>query len=284
MPSGRIPTRAAVPRRALDASSAEPLYLQIAQRLAADISSGQLPPGARVPSEAELMQMYGVSRVTVRQALLLLARNGQVVARRGKGTYVTRPALQQDLATLQGFQDALRSQGVEPQTELLEFSSSAGRVDPARPAHLDLPVRLRRRYCVDGEPFAVVEALLPAAAATLGPQRAGHLAVYDILQQFLGLRVARADVVVRCTRPGAPIARELGTDARSPVLLMERTSFSQSGSPCEFMRIHIVPERYAFRLSVPGPLEIARALHPVPRAGERRPAPAAAAQRAKPRS
>lgn len=268
-------------REALDPACEEPLYLQIAQRLAADISSARLAPGARVPSEAELMQMFGVSRVTVRQALLLLARNGQVVARRGKGTFVSRPALQQDLAMLQGFQDALRSQGVEPQTELLEFSTSAGRVDRSRPPELDLPVRLRRRYCLDGEPFAIVEAFLPAPAAGLGEARARHLAVYDILQQFLGLRIGHADVVVRCARPAAQVARELGLDARANLLTMERTSFEVTGSPCEFMRIHIVPERYAFRLSVPGPLEIARALHPVSRPGERTPAPPIAAQRTK---
>jgi GntR family transcriptional regulator len=246
----------------LQPSSHEPLYVQLAHRLADDITSGRLGPGDKVPTEAELMAAHGLSRVTVRQAMQLLARNGQVVSHRGKGSFVTRTALQQDLSTLQGFQEALRSQGVEPQTELLEFSASAGRVDRQRPAGLDLPVRLRRRYCVDGEPFAVVEAYLPADVAQLGEARAAQLAVYDILQQFMGLRIGRADVAIQCARPSAKVSKELALEPRSHVLVMHRTSYTVAGRPCEHMRIHIVPERYSFRLSLPGPIEIASALQP----------------------
>ncbi|MCT9069980.1 GntR family transcriptional regulator [Cupriavidus gilardii] len=266
--------------RPLEPASAEPLYVQLAARLAADISSGHLAPGQQLPTEAQTMQTYGVSRITVRQAIQLLARNGQVTSHRGKGTFVARTTLQQDLSTLQGFQEALRSQGVEPETELLEFSPSAGRMDPQRPADMDLPVRLRRRYCLDGEAFAVVEAYLPAEAAQLGEVRAEQLAVYDILQQYMALRIGRADVAIQCARPSRQVAAELGLPARTNVLVMRRTSFTVAGAPCEHMRIHIVPERYTFRLSVPGPLVIARALQPTSTAM----APTATAPTTRPRS
>lgn len=245
----------------LETASHEPLYGQLANRLAADISSGRLAPGQQLPTEAELMEQYSISRVTVRQAMQLLARNGQVISQRGKGTFVARTPLHQDLSSLQGFYDALRSQGVEPQTELLEFSASAGRVE-SLPQGMDLPVRLRRLYKVDGEAFAVVEAFLPAAAAPLGSARAEHLTVYDILQQFLGLRIGRADVAIQCAHPTTKVARELGIAARGHVLLMQRTSYTVVGKPCEHMRISIVPERYTFRMSVPGPMELARAIQP----------------------
>ena len=251
------------PLSPLARGSEVPLYLQIANRIAAEISSGKLAPGARISSESELIEMHGVSRITVRQALTLLARNGQVVPRRGKGTFVARSRMTHDLDTLRGFQDALMRQGIEPRTDLLEFSASAGRTDRSLPEGLDLPVRLRRLYCVDDAPFAIVEAYLPAAAGALGMARARRLMVYDIVQQFLGLHIARADVVIRCARPGAERARELGLSSKSHVLVMERTSISTQGQPCEFMRIHIAPEPYAFRLSLPGPMAIATAVHPV---------------------
>ncbi len=251
---------ASSPTDALSARSAEPLYAQLAQRLAGRIARGELPPGAQLPTEAALQAAFGVSRVTVRQALAMLARGGQVVAQRGKGTFVARPRLEHDLGLVQGFQEALRRQGVEPQTELLEFSPTAGATDPERPARLDLPVRLRRLYVIDGEPFAVVQAYLPAAAAALGEARARRLVVYDILQQFLGLRIGRTEVAVHCSRPGREVAHELRLKAGTPVLTMHRTSYTTAGAPCEHMQIAIVPERYSFRLTVPGPLEIARAL------------------------
>lgn len=243
-------------------SSAEPLYVQLAGRIAAEISAGMLPPGSKIPSEVELMATYAVSRITVRQAIQLLSRNGQVIPHRGKGTFVNRPSLQQDLSTLQGFQEALRSQGVEPETELLEFSEFAGRMDPQLTQGLDFPVRLRRRYCLKGTPFAVVEAYLPPEAASLGEARARQLAIYDIVQQYMGLRISHADVAIKCAKPSIQVAAELALPARTNILIMERTSYSGTGQPCEYMRINIVPERYTFRLSVPGPLEIARALQP----------------------
>ncbi len=247
-------------RRPLRRDSEQPLYQQIADRLATEISDGRLAPGAQVPSEAALIDAFGVSRITVRQAVALLARNGQVVARRGKGTFVSRPALHHDLDTLQGFQEGLRRQGIEPRTELLEWSASAGRADRSVPEGLDLPVRLRRLYSVDDAPFAIVEAFLPREAGTLGIVRARRLMVYEILEQFLGLRIARADIVIRCASPGAERGRALGVPSKTPMLVMERTSYATHGAACEFMRIHIVPERYAFRLSLPGPIEIAPAL------------------------
>ncbi|MCJ0764680.1 GntR family transcriptional regulator [Variovorax terrae] len=257
-----ITSRSQAMDKPLDASSADPLYVQLANRLADAISSGTYGPGQQLPPEARLMSDFGISRVTVRQAIQLLTRNGQVVSRRGKGTFVSRASFQQDLSSLQGFQEALRLQGIEPETELLEFSASAGRIDGQLPTGLNLPVRLRRRYCVDGEAFAVVEAYLPAEAEAVGPVRAERLSVYDILQQFLGLRIGRADIAIQCAKPKNRISAELGLPPRSHVLLMQRTSFAVSGAPCEHMRIYIVPERYTFRMSVPGPMQLASAIQP----------------------
>lgn len=240
---------------------AEPLYRQIASRLQQGIDSGVPAPGARLGSEAELMLRYRVSRVTVRQALALLREHGKVVARRGKGTFVAERVVQHDLDALQGFYDALRQQGVEPETTLLEFSADAGALDAARPKALALPVRLRRLYAVDGRPFALVTGYLPKEAASLGEARADRLTVYQILEQFLGRRVTRAEVTIRCEPVARDVARPLGLKPGTPALVMERTSFAHDQRACEFMRIHIVAERYEFRLKVAGALEIASSLH-----------------------
>ena len=74
----------------LDGASPDPLYQQLADRLVQAITNGTLVAGQQVPSESELTETYGISRVTVRQALQLLVKSGQLVAKRGKGTFVAR--------------------------------------------------------------------------------------------------------------------------------------------------------------------------------------------------
>ena len=112
----------------------------------------------------------------------------------------------------------------------------------------------------------MVVGYLPSAAAALGKARAERLSVYEILADFMGVRVARASVAIRCEPASREVAGWLGLKKTDMVLVMERQSFASNDQPCEFMRIYILPERYEFRLKVTGPFEIARAVHPVPSA------------------
>jgi GntR family transcriptional regulator len=196
------------PRVSRDAG--EPLYRQLAALIGDRIGSGAWSPGSRLPTEPGLMAEHGISRITVRQAIALLVRGGLVVTRPGKGSFVAAPKVSHDLGALRGFYDALRDQGLEPQTELLEFSPSSGSADPALPEGLDLPVRLRRLYSLEGSPFAVVDAWLPAAAAAIGRARAARLTVYQIVERFLGERVAAADVAIRSERESAWVGVLIG--------------------------------------------------------------------------
>lgn len=248
---------------ALDRQSAVPLYRQLAGHLLSLIDSGTLAPGQRLPSEPELMTQYSVSRITVRQAIGLLGRSGKLLAQRGKGTYVAGRVVRHELDALQGFYQSLRSQGIEPQTTLLDWSTDAGTLSGELPPGLALPVRLRRLYAIDDRPFAVVTGYLPSGAAELGKARAARLTVYEILSQFMGVVVDHADVTIRCHRVPRDIGQLLGLPRAGMALLMERQSFGRNGEPCEFMRIHILPERYEFRLRVTGEMELARAVHQV---------------------
>ncbi|NJP70459.1 GntR family transcriptional regulator [Streptomyces sp. C1-2] len=73
---------------AVDLDGPEPLYEQIATLLAARIADGTYPPRRRVPSEADIVSEFGVSRPTARAAVRLLVERGLVVTVRGKGSYV----------------------------------------------------------------------------------------------------------------------------------------------------------------------------------------------------
>ncbi|MFD2419745.1 winged helix-turn-helix domain-containing protein [Amycolatopsis pigmentata] len=74
----------------IDRDGPDLLYQQVADDVAAMVTSGELPPGSRLPAEHELMEIYAVSRPTVRSAVAELRKSGMVTVVRGRGTYVKR--------------------------------------------------------------------------------------------------------------------------------------------------------------------------------------------------
>src|SRR5437588_182417 len=128
------------------------LYAQIEDWLAGQIATGALAPGDRLPTEQDLAEWFGVSRMTLRHALAELARRGLVtksVGRRG-GTFVAAPKLEQDLTTLAGFSEQLRRHGMVAGALVLSARSR-----PAGPAAAAAPLMQGERtaYARSGEPL-----------------------------------------------------------------------------------------------------------------------------------
>ncbi|MEW5708185.1 MAG: GntR family transcriptional regulator [Pseudomonadota bacterium] len=249
----------------IERESSVALYVQIADRLARDIAEGRYKPFQRLPSEQSLMERFGVSRVTVREAIALLARQGLVVAKQGKGTFVGGPVVHHELQELRGFYDALVIKGHTPQTRLLKFEP----VQAPAPIELALGAAgrevmfLRRVYSLHGHPFALASAWLPPAAAQVSWDQASRHPIYSILEELLGLRVTRAEVSILARTAEAEEAELLALPERSPVLVMERVSYSAEGAALECSRFSIRPENYRFSLSVQGPLAITRKIQEV---------------------
>lgn len=258
---------------AVSRDSSVALYVQIADRVARDITRQRLPAFARLPSEYALTQQYGVSRVTVRQAIGLLVRQGLVVVKQGKGTFVAGPVMQHKLEDLKGFYDALVVQGHMPETQLLEFRPMQAPAGVA--ARLGTgcrkPVHLRRRYSLQGYPFALVDAWLIPAAAEVSWEAAEHHPIYSILEHLLDMSVARAEVGILARQADARETKLLELPRNSPILMMERVSYSAGELALEFSRFSIRPENYRFSVGVEGRLAITRMIQ---QAGGENPVPA----------
>lgn len=104
----------------LDTISADPLYRQLLTRLRDAILSGEYPVGSRMPSEKELCQHYGISRVTVRRALKELTEEGLIHRHQGKGSFVTRPRLEHNLGQRRSFTEMCRVLGRVPSAKVIE--------------------------------------------------------------------------------------------------------------------------------------------------------------------
>jgi GntR family transcriptional regulator len=246
----------------MKASASPVLYERIADELAAEIRSKKLPPFAKLPSEAELMDLYEVSRVTVRQALKKLAEAGLVISRQGKGVFVTGVVVNQELGSLRGFYDGLLLQGHDPVTTIRSFERRRPKKVAApelRRFEVDIYC-FRRLYRIGELPIAVVDMSLPSAGKLVTREDTERYPMYSLLRNIIGKEVARASVQVRAGRCERDVARLLKVAPSATILHMERTSYDAEGLALEVTRFAITPEVFAFQMDVAGPLQIASAI------------------------
>ena len=209
----------------------QPKYLRIYGELRERISSGQWPPGRPLPAQHELAGQFGVSVMTLRQALQLLTDDGLIEARHGSGTYVAA-RYAYDLGHLRSFASDLGAQGAGITTALLAAEAVAPPADVG--ARLGSPgdvFRLRRLRLASGRPLIVQISYLPAALARMiEPEDLGRRGLYAILAEH-GLAVTRASETISATALGPDDARDLARPVSSPALLSHQVSFTEAGVP-----------------------------------------------------
>lgn len=214
-----------------DANDRQPKYLRIHDSLRDRISDGQWPQGSPLPSQHELAGQFGVSIMTLRQALQLLTDEGLIEVRHGSGTYVSA-AYAYDLGHLSSFASDLGAQGAEITTKVL----AAHTVRPpaevgARLGTQGEVLRLRRLRLLTGRPLIVQTSYLPAElAAVLNPRSLNQRGLYAILADR-GLAVTRANETISPATLGQHDARDLARPQASAALLSHRVSFTKAGIP-----------------------------------------------------
>jgi GntR family transcriptional regulator len=235
----------------------DPRYVQVADGLTRQIQAGEYGPHARLPSESELMALWNVSRVTVRQSMALLEKRGLAVRRRGVGSFVTGPKVQYDIS-MAGFYDTLVEQGLNPDVTLLHFCHV--NLNPNLAAKLRQPTAMlvERLYRVDDEPLALTYAYLHPDAQSVTREQALAYPAYAILEKVLGYTIHSADLAIRCEAASEEVAKILGIASSAPVVILERTSFKASGEPLETTVCYLRPEAYEFRISVRGSVPLVR--------------------------
>lgn len=225
----------------LDRNSSEPLWLQLTSVLRSAISSGLLAPDQALPSEAELIDLYGVSRTVVREALAELVRRDLIYKIRAKGSFVTppRPDLQ-FIGSTQGSAADLTATGRNVVTHVLEQHEGVADDEEARALQIapgNPVVRLRRLRSVDGVPWLLVTTVLPKALFP-GMVRANleNVSLYDHIRRHYGIAPAGADRWLQAVIPGEGEAEILGLEPGSPALHIESITWNDEGVRFEYYR------------------------------------------------
>ena len=241
-------------RTNLVALSPQPLYVQIKDTLRERILNGTYAPHSQMPSEHELCALFGVSRITVRQALGDLQKEGLVFRLHGKGTFVSRPKAFQNVTSLQGFAEAMSSMGYEIVNQLRSFRII--KADRHVAQRLNLPegtpvAEIHRVRMLNREPVSLELTWVPEA---LGKRLANaDLATRDIfliLENDCGVPLGHADVSIDAILADDDIARALRVEDGSPVLRIERLTHDASGNPIDYEYLYFRGDAFQYRLRV----------------------------------
>ena len=210
-----------------------PLYAQVAERLStAIVRRRQALVGTILPGELELMRHFGVSRPTVRQAMVQLSHGGLVTRSRGKGTFVAPVRFSHNVSL--AFEDEMRAACKSVRFEVLsrETVMPGSKVQAAldiRPS--EAVERIERLRFLDDQPFAFEQRILPARiAAAITRPMLERLAIISLLAE-VAQRPARIRNTVRCMAGEARITTLLGLRPRTPLMLTEHVYYNASGRP-----------------------------------------------------
>jgi len=228
-----------------------PLYYRVMRALRESIVSGEAAPGERLPTEAALMERFGVSRVVVRQALGILEDDGLIFRVRGKGTYVSLDVEAESSSSHSGYLEDLIRQGLRVEVRVLEFGLSPAPAEVTASLGISTGERVvfaKRLRSVEGEPFAVVESYVPADVG--GKLRLGDLErepLMRLLETKAGVEVTSATEVFQAVAADDETARLLGIDPLAPLLKMTLTAFSKGGRPVNLEYVFFRSDRYHYR-------------------------------------
>ena len=245
----------------LDRSSPIPAYYQLEEWLAQRIDGGELAPGARLPSERELTQQLGISRMTLRQALDRLERDGRLVRRQGTGAFVGPRRLVGEIGELRGISEEIAAQIRTWQTLVLGVDEAqpppavrdALGISPLAPA-----IRVRRVRYVDGEPFSLETSWLhPDRCRAVLTTDLTDRSLTDVLEQACDLEPVRGHERITTTVLDAYESEQLGAAPGSAAFRVQRTTWEANDAPVELGISVLRGDRFSFEavLGRPGVVE-----------------------------
>uniref|UniRef100_UPI003341779A GntR family transcriptional regulator n=1 Tax=Castellaniella defragrans TaxID=75697 RepID=UPI003341779A len=232
-----------------------PLYQQIKGLILQGLDRGEWKPGEAIPSEFELAARFQVSQGTVRKAIDELAADNLVIRRQGKGTFV---ATHNEAKVRYRFLRLASDDGQQavPTSQILDCRRAKAPADVAQALDLragDVVVNMRRVLSFDDIPTILDDIWLPGGAfkgLTMESLTRYRGPVYALFETEFGVSMVRAEEKLRAVAASAAQAEWLRVAVGSPLLQVERVSYTFGDRPMELRRGHYLTERYHYRNSL----------------------------------
>ena len=228
------------------------------------IRNNKFPPGSQLPSELELMQMLGVSRTTLREALRTLEEQNSINRRRGLGTFVSERSIVKDLSINFGITEMITQAGFSPKTIKCEIrkENASGKVAKQLEIEEGAPIFVvnRLRLATD-TPIVWSQETLPAAVldgkmpneSELETQSLETQSLYDYLEKNHGIRIFQGTAVLRPIPAPKDVAERLQVHRNDILLLISQTDYDENHRPVIYSDEYHLSDKITFLIHRKGP-------------------------------
>lgn len=219
------------------------------------IEAGHYEAGQQLPSQAELAAQLGISRLTLREALLSLEQEGVIQIRHGIGTFVSPSyahRLESGLERLESIMDMASRQGSRVTCDDVHVSQEPADKEMARALQVPegtLLTRVGRTLRVGSRPVAYMLDMAPASLLT--PEAIGSAfdgSILNLLKQRSDLDLTHAVADIQAINAGDELSARLKVKPKQALQLLEETLYNRDGAPVEFSRNYFVPDSFQFRV------------------------------------
>ena len=250
------PLRTRTARQAGEGAAFSPLYRQIKDLLIQSLERGEWKPGELIPSEIDLAARFQVSQGTVRKAVDELAAEHMLLRRQGKGTFVaTHHEARVRYRFLRLAPDEA-GEGGRAENRILECRRIRAPAEIARALELragETVVSIRRQLAMNQAPVIIDDIWVPGAAfrgLTLDLLKAKRVPLYGLFESEFGVSMVRADEKIRAVAASEEIAALLHVTPGTPLLQVDRISYTYGDRPMEVRRGLYLTDHYHYRNSL----------------------------------
>lgn len=235
--------------KTVDRFNQEKLYLQLTRIFLGKITAGQWENGRQIPTEADLCQEYGVSKITVRQALRNLATDGYLLKIQGKGTFVTSGNQPSGFAMKTRFTEEMFGKEVQVKREV-KARGIQSHESPAREylkTHEEI-YRIVSQRVVEGEPISMDESYIPVSMLPgANDLDFANRSLLAMLQELGTQKICKIIQTVEISPAHGEQAANLGVDAGVSVLVIHRLFLADDQTPVAYTRFLGRSDRYKFQ-------------------------------------
>lgn len=229
-----------------------PLYVQIRETIREKIESREIKVGTRLPAEADLAEMFGVSRMTVRRAIEDLVMDGLLIRKQGTGTIVSSRKVVRDYTRLTSFHEDAQSRGMHPLSRVLKFEVILPPADYVQKLMIKETDKvyhvIRLRMVDDNQIIALHETFIPQSLCPwIEDANLENESLYTLYEKH-GLAIEWGKQIVEAHYVTEQQAHCLQIPTGSPVLYSERISYTANNVPVECVTGVCPGDRFSINL------------------------------------